>query len=253
MALWNERGQPPLTPEVLGELTETLLNDPNRFEEFVECRVDAKLRTPPEEDPSWSEQDEEERQGRKGSMMRTVRTQLATFSARSSQFETYLGLWIHRTVLMSFGVACVGAMQRLSGGDSNEIGYGLTDESWNGNDTTLLLFDRAECGNGNVSVAKEFMHIPNIIRTAQGSRGGFLPTLDFFVNLEEVLLPCAQFHCDVMGLEYQRTGGEDSVLHRSLVDLKEFGREIYRVGGDVWSTLGVHGPEDGWKLPSSTP
>lgn len=249
MALWNERGQPPLTPNVLGELTESLLNEPNRFEAFVESRVDAKLRTPPEEDPSWSDQDEEERQGRKLAMMRTVRTQLATFSARSSQFETYLGLWIHRTVLMSFGVACVGAMQRLSGGDSNEIGYGLTDESWNGNDTTLLLFDRAECGNGNVSVAKEFMHIPNIIRTAQGSRGGFLPTLDFLSTLEEVLLPCAQFHCDVMGLEYQRTGGEDSVLHRSLVDLKEFGREIHRVGSDVWSTLGVHGPEDGWKLP----
>ena len=176
------KDKPPLTPDVLGELTETLLNDPNRFEAFVECRVDAKLRTPPEEDPSWSEQDEEERQGRKGSIMRTVRTQLATFSARSSQFETYLGLWIHRTVLMSFGVACVGAMQRLSGGDSNEIGYGLTDESWNGNDTTLLLFDRAECGNGNVSVAKEFMHIPNIIRAGARQPWWLFTKLGLFVN-----------------------------------------------------------------------
>jgi hypothetical protein len=249
MALWNERGQHPLSPDLLGELTEALLNEPGRFDEFVELRVDAKLRTPPEGDPSWSDQDEEERQGRKASMLRTVRAQLGIFSARGSRFETYLELWLHRTVLMSFGVACVGAMQRLSGGDSNEIGYGLTDVSWNGNDTTILVFDRAECGNGNVSVAKEFMHIPNIIRTAQGSRGGFLPTLDFLSTLEEVLLPCAQFHCDVMGMEYQRTGGEDSVLHKSLVDLKEFGREIYRIGSNVWSTLGVHGPEDGWKLP----
>ena len=60
----------------------------------------------------------------------------------------------------------MGATQRLNG-DSQEIGFGLTDESWNGNSTTVVVYDRAECGNGNVAVARTFMHIPNIVRSAK--------------------------------------------------------------------------------------
>ena len=52
--------------------------------------------------------------------------------------------------------------QRIAGGDTQEIGYGLTDESWAGEDTVVVVYDRAECGNGNSSVAKTFMHIQTL-------------------------------------------------------------------------------------------
>ena len=57
---------------------------------FVECRVDAKLRTPPEEDV-WSEQDEEERQGRKGSMMRTFEPNLRRFPLAARNLKPISG------------------------------------------------------------------------------------------------------------------------------------------------------------------
>ena len=130
---------------------------------------------------------------------------------------------------MSFGVCAVGATQRLAGGDSQEIGFGLTDESWNGGSTTVVVYDRAECGNGNVAVARTFMHIPNIIRSAKGTIGSHLPSMDFLSTLEEIILPCPQHHCDILGLEYHRTDGEDTLLHKSLVDYTMFGKEIYSV------------------------
>ena len=100
---------------------------------------------------------------------------------------------------------------------------------------------RAECAM-DIAVAKTFMHIPNIVRSAKGSRGKFLQLSDFLSTLEEILLPCPQQHCDILGLEYL-VNGEDSVLHRSMADYTEFGREIHNVGKSVWSKLELSGPK----------
>ena len=126
------------------------------------------MRTPDDE-TLMTEDDTIVRAQRIDDMRSAVARNLNRFNGDTNGFHNYLPLWLHRTILMSFGVCAVGATQRLAGGDSQEIGFGLTDESWNGNSTTVVVYDRAECGNGNVAVARTFMHIPNIVRSAKGS------------------------------------------------------------------------------------
>ena len=248
IAHWRNNDSPSLSLEKVVELVNEICEDYEILENLVTLRVDARLRTP-EDATQITLEDVNVRLRRIEEMIDNVRGNLERFSEHQEEFVQYLTLWLHRTILMSFGVSAVSATQRIAGGDSNEIGFGLTDESWEGNETTVLVYDKAECGNGNVSVARTFLHIPNISRSAKGRRGGFLPSMDFMSSLEEVMLPCAQHHCDLLGLEYQRTNGEDSVLHRSMTDYTQFGKEIHHVGNDVWKSIGISGPIDGWKLP----
>ena len=248
LALWHSEGSHPLSIEKLKEISEILVNSPERLTELVTLRIDARLQTPNDEE-DLSEDDAQNRSRMIENMCGLVKTILESFLDDSSKFGEFLPLWLHRSILMSFGVSAVTAVQQLAGGSSGEIGYGLTDESWKGESTKILIFDRAECGNGNVSVAKTFMHIPNIVRSARGRRGSFLPSMDYLSTLEEVLLPCPQHHSDILGMEYLRTDGVDSDLHKSMVDLARMGREIHSVGKDTWERFGLNGPKDGWKLP----
>jgi superfamily II DNA or RNA helicase len=248
IAIWRKDNCPNLNLEQLKSISTRLVNDSELLQELVINRVDAMMKTPDDE-TRMTEDDTTVRNNRIDEMRNAIRNNLTRYLSTPLGFSAFLPKWLHRTILMSFGVSAVGATQRIAGGDSKEIGFGLTDESWEGNSTTVVVYDRAECGNGNVSVARTFMHIPNIVRSAKGSRGKFLPTIDFLSTLEEILLPCPQQHCDILGLEYLRTNGSDSVLHRSMVDYTEFGKEIHKVGKSVWSALNIQGPKDGWKLP----
>jgi hypothetical protein len=249
IATWRKKEEPNLTLDRLKEISQFLIDERHILRNFAISRVDAKMKNPDDE-TMMSEEDQDVRENRINRIIsETVRNLELYCSEENNTFEKYLDLWLHRSILMSFGVCLVSATQRVSGGNSNEIGYGLTDGSWHGNESTVVVYDRAECGNGNVSVARTFMHIPNIVRSARGSRGSFLPTNDFLSTLEEVLLPCAQQHCDLLGLEFFRTEGNESVLHRSMKDYMESGKEIYNVGNSVWKALKLEGPSDGWKLP----
>ena len=248
IAQWRIDNCPSMSTGTLQNLSQFLLSNRGSIEELVTRRVDAKMQTPDDE-TRMTEDDATIRTNRIDSMRSAIIDNLNLFTSEEDGLEKYLSKWLHRTLLMSFGVNAVSATQRIAGGDSQEIGYGLTDDSWDGISRTVVIYDRAECGNGNVSVARTFMHIPNIVRSAKGSRGRFLPTMDFLSTLEEIMLPCPQQHCDLLGLEYLRTGGEDSVLHRSMVDYREFGREIHSVGKSVWQSLNLNGPSEGWKLP----
>jgi hypothetical protein len=248
IAIWRRANCPNLNLEQLKMTAQQLVDDSDLLLELVTNRVDAKMKTPDDE-TRMTEDDVIVRTNRIDEMRGAIQYNLSLYLSNPVGFNEFLPIWLHRTILMSFGVSAVGATQRIAGGNSQEIGFGLTDDSWKGDSTTVVVYDRAECGNGNVSVARTFMHIPNIVRSAKGSRGRFLPTIDFLSTLEEMLLPCPQQHCDILGLEYLRTKGSDSVLHRSMVDYTEFGKEIHNVGESVWSALNLQGPTDGWKLP----
>lgn len=246
LAGWS--GDGPLGIEDLVASAATLLEDDEAMTRFVTRRVEARMGSPDEEG-EYHPDDQEARSNSIERMIQMTRRTLEGFSEGSEAFLEFLPLWIHRTILMSFGVTAVTALQRISGGGIGEIGYGLTDDSWRGEDSRVILFDMAERGNGNVSVARTFMHIPNIIRSARGRRGALLPSMDFMSTLEETMLPCPQHHSDLLGLEYRRTDGEDSILHRSMSDLRRIGQEVFRVSGETWKSLGIEGPNDGWKLP----
>ena len=248
LAGWSDRPDVPIVIEDLVSTASTLLEDDELMAHFVTRRVEARMGSPDEEGVYHAE-DEEARLNSIDRMTQMIRRTLGSFSEGPEAFLEFLPLWIHRTILMSFGVTAVTALQRISGGDMGEIGYGLTDDSWSGEDSKVILFDMAERGNGNVSVARTFMHIPNIIRSARGRRGALLPSMDFMSTLEETLLPCPQHHSDLLGLEYRRTDGEDSILHRSMSDLRSIGQEVFRVSGQTWKSLGIEGPNDGWKIP----
>ena len=60
-------------------------------------------------------------------------------------------LWIHRSILMSFGVTAVSAIQRLSGADNGEVGYGLTDDSWGGEDSRVVMHTTERRGGTGTS------------------------------------------------------------------------------------------------------
>jgi len=247
LAGWRDEGGT-LSVENLVLEASSLLEDSEILEGRVTLRVDARLGTPDEEEV-MTEADAEARTRAIERMMGVVRRTLANLSEGPDPLLEFLPLWLHRSIMMSFGVTAVTALQRMSGADSGEVGYGLTPETWTGEQSKVVIFDRAERGNGNVAVAKTFMHIPNIIRSSKGQRGALLPTMDFMSTLEETLLPCPQHHSDLLGLEYRRTGGEDSQLHSTLFDLRRIGQEVFRVAGDTWGSLGVDGPSDGWRLP----
>ena len=227
VAKWREEGASSLSTDNMIALSKSLIDDIQTTERLVSKRVDARLQTP--DDETQMTLDDETTRLVKINEMRAGVIALLRLLSSTDRFEKFLLKWVHRTILMTFGVGAVGATQRIAGGDTQEIGYGLTDESWAGEDTVVVVYDRAECGNGNSSVAKTFMHIPNIIRSAKGTLGSHLPSMDFLSTLEEIILPCPQHHC-VLGLEYHRTDGEDTLLHKTLLIIQCLERKSIRLG-----------------------
>jgi hypothetical protein len=244
---WNREGGA-FSPVTISQISASLLEDMVDLGEIIRRRVDGKMGTL-DEQGSLGDQDAQEREERVTRMMGVFTRTASVLSDGPEGFLGFLPLWIHRSILMSFGVTAVSALQRLSGADKGEVGYGLTEDSWGGRDSRVVIYDKAERGNGNVAVMRTFMHIPDIARKAQGTRGSLLPSVDYMTILEECLLPCQQHHSDLLALEYCRTGGEGSDLHRTMTDLKKEGREVYRVSGKTWEDLGVRGTKDAWKLP----
>jgi superfamily II DNA or RNA helicase len=247
ISYWNDNNNSKLGIEEIVRIVNLLSNNSIILRKYTTRRINAKLGTHDDEG-ELNTIDIEERDSRVHRLDR-VFTGIVSSLSHSDKFLNFLPLWIHRTILMSFGITAVNSLQKISGGDNGEIGYGLTDDSWKGDASILVIYDRAEKGNGNTAVARTFLHIPNIVRTSRGTTGKLLPSNDYMSILEEEMLSCPQHHSDILGLDYLKTNGEDSKLHLYISDLKADGEEVYRVSGKTWKKLGITKPKDGWKLP----
>ena len=160
-------------------------------------------------------------------------------------FKDGLGLWVHRTVLSTFGSVATTALQKFSGSDEKDMSYLIAPDSWEGDCTRVTVYDRAQFGNGSCATAREYMHIPHVLRYSKNADRSKLPTTDFLSILEEGLLQCMQHQSDMGALSIHTGGG--SIDH--LPDLKKHCMETCDVGRDTWGRIGVSGPQDAWTLP----
>ena len=158
-----------------------------------------------------------------------------------------LRLWAHRTVLSTFGSTASSALQRFSGSDDNDMGYLIEPDSWDGNGSRVTVYDRAQYGNGSCATARQYMHIPHVLRYTRNADKSKLPTTDYLSTLEEGLLQCMQHQSDLGALTIHEEGDEGMIEH--LPDLKNHSREICDVGSETWGRIGVSGAQDAWSLP----
>lgn len=162
-------------------------------------------------------------------------------------FGDGLRLWAHRTLLSTFGSTAASALQRFSGSDDKDMGYLIEPDSWGGDGNQVTVFDRAQFGNGSCATAKEYMHIPHVLRYSRNADRSKLPTTDYLSVLEEGLLQCMQHQSDLGALAIHEEGDEGGIRH--LPDLLKHSRETCSIGGETWSRVGVRGIEDAWSLP----
>ena len=198
--------------------------------------------------------DEDEDQGGEGedamaeSRVSSLRETLRVVEGSISGFEEGLGLWVHRTILSTFGSVAMSSLMRFSGSNSNDIGYLIDPSSWGGTDYRVTLYDKAHFGNGSCRTAKEYLHIPHVLRYSGNLERAKLPSTDFLSCFEEGLLQCMQQQTDVGSLAIHADGGQtDGVA--GIPDLIAHCKEGFEVGGETWDKIGVTGPSDAWGLP----
>lgn len=165
-------------------------------------------------------------------------------------FQTLARSWIRKTLLNSFGMVALTALQEYSGATDGEVGYSIDPASWNvGSAARIYLFDRCPYGNGSSDVVRRFFHIPHFLRHRQTEVSRLLPSTDFLSTLEEGLLQCPQFHTDVyaLGLFAQGESGTEGI--KGLRDIRNQAKEVLSVSRETWARLPLHGPADAWKLP----
>ena len=192
---WNTVGGE-FNPEAIARLSREILDDAELLEAIVRRRVEAKMATP-DEQGATAGQDAEEREERIANMSAVFRRTASALRDGPGEFLEFLPLWIHRSILMSFGVTAVSAIQRLSGADNGEVGYGLTDDSWGGEDSRVVHHDRAERGTGTSQDDANLHAHTRYSREGPRTKRSLLPSIDFMSILEECLLPCQQHHNDL--------------------------------------------------------
>jgi len=159
--------------------------------------------------------------------------------------------WITQTLLNTFGLACLSALQRLCGSKEEDVGYSVDMEGIEKNEYRVFLYDRTAHGNGSCDVLRRYLHIMNIQRHRQTDASRLLPTEDFLGLLEQELLQCPQFHTDMDALE-KHTQKLKNQAQEGLPELgyvSRYSEEVLRVCGETWKKLGVTGRNDAWKLP----
>ena len=163
-------------------------------------------------------------------------------------FKESLRVWSHRTILSTLGSVSLSSLMRFSGSDIRDIGYLIEPSSWNGESYRVTLYDRARYGNGSCRTAKEYLHIPHVLRYSGNANRSKLPSTDFLSTLEEGLLQCMQQQSDVGSLVIHRDGGNEEGV-RGIPDLVSHCKEVFDVGSDSWGEIGIKGPADAWSLP----
>lgn len=165
--------------------------------------------------------------------------------------EDKLDKWIANSLLNTFGVSAISALQKLCGSNEQMIGYTIDLEKLADNKYIIYLYDRTHYGNGSTAVISKYMHILNIQRHGGTTESSLLPTYDYLTLLEQELMQCPQFHSDYDALVKYRNsinqGSENGVPE--LAYIGDYSSEILRVGKNTWEKIGIDGPEDAWKLP----
>lgn len=170
---------------------------------------------------------------------------LKTIILSVDNFPNSINLWIHRTILSSLGITAVSALQQFSGCESENIGYLIEPDSWEGKNYRVTVYDRANFGNGSCRVVKEYMHIPDICR--QFGKNSKLPTTDYLSTLEEGLLQCMQHQSDLGALTIQEIGDESAL--EAIPDLVGHSKETFEISKTVWNQVNIQGTKDAWTLP----
>ena len=80
-------------------------------------------------------------------------------------------------------------------------------------------------------------------------RSRMLPTSDFLSALEESMLQCMQHHSDMSALSLHSSSGEPTPLSMALKDVEDHAREALGVASEAWSSMGITGTPDAWKVP----
>ena len=165
--------------------------------------------------------------------------------------EEILEEWVSSTLLNTFGITALSALQRLCGSTDQNIGYTIDLSGLKKKEYRIFLFDSVHNGNGSNEILKRYMHILNIQRHGTTMESRLLPSDDFLTLLEEELLQCPQYHVDIDALEKisQINNGQDPYGIRELGYIGEYSDEILRVCKDTWDKLGIRGRADAWKLP----
>lgn len=245
IAAWNDEGRPMLTPELIRDLAGRIMSDQGRLHELAIRRYDARNEVPDVEGLR-ERADHEQRERRIRAILVNMTRGLRAMAEGGEGEQEHLERWIHRSLLMSLGVTLVTASQRLSGASDRELAFALPDAAWDAREATVLLYDRAEQGNGNVEVIERFFHIPNLVRSSHEA----LPSHDFLTLLEEVLLPCAQHHTDLLALRFIETDGARDHVHESLLDLSDGAESSWRDMKSTWAALGIEGTWNAPHLPA---
>lgn len=149
-----------------------------------------------------------------------------------NKFDGFLDLWIHRTILSTFGVVATNSMQQFCGSDENDVGYLIEEDSWSGESSRIVVYDKAEFGNGTCSTARDYLHIPHVVRTSRFSERSKLPTSDYLSTLEENLLQCLQHQSDLGALVLLKD--PDLSVLSSMPDLVKHAKENFEIGNHIW-------------------
>lgn len=239
------------TVYTLSDALKTVLADRNKFRDAAQDFYEGKyLLGAEEEETEFSESSVLEKQD----LDRRI-DELLEFASHLSgvmkDLEGELEDWIVNTLLNTFGVAALSTLQRLCGSDEEAIGYSVDLDGLKEGRFRVFLYDRSYYGNGSCEVLNRYLHILNIQRHGETDESRFLPSEDFLTLLEQELLQCSQFHTDMDALERlnQKIRNEEPIGLPELGYVSEYSDEVLHVCGDTWTSLGIKGRSDAWKLP----
>jgi len=245
------------SPAVLIDALRTLSKNPSELENLARSYYQTEVSIEESDEESFAPSanrrtgTDKDREELEAKVKRLLRAVASLAPPKIDGFELYLSSWAYETLLNSFGLASLNALQRLAGVGDSVIGYAIDVEGIEAGRYRTYLYDRDVNGSGSSEVGRRFMHILHVQRHGETIDSKLLPTDDFLTLLEEELLQCPQHHSDLSALEMlsQRRMKTAELGIPELGYVAEQAREVLSISGAVWEGLGIRGRQDGWKLP----
>jgi hypothetical protein len=234
-----------LTPTALTEYIQKANNQQDDFRKATEDFVRVKMKL----DQKYADEEQQiyESDSMVNSRVDSIVSALQLVNEFIDTFDSFVPTWLHRTVLSTFGVVATNSLQQFCGSDDNDVAYLIEDDSWNETKTRVVVYDRANYGNGSCKTAFEFLHVPHVVRASSHAQNAKLPSTDYISTLEENLLQCLQHQVDLGALEILSDPSCSTLS--SMPDLVKHAKENHQVGHKAWETLGIQTINDAWKLP----
>lgn len=234
----------------LPKAMKNLVEDEAQFRKTAKMFYEGKYLAGSYEEESGRELSEQDRRDIDVQVNRLVRFAL-TVGDCIADIGDKLEDWIIHTLLNTFGLSCLSALQQLCGSKEEDVGYTVDLEGMKKRRYRVFLYDRTEHGNGSNDVLRRYLYIMNIQRHRQTDESRLLPSEDFFTLLEQELLQCPQFHVDMDALEKynQKQKNQPPKGLPELGYVSEYSDEVLRVCENTWKQLGITGRNDAWKLP----